>query len=167
MRFNRIPENSISVMGTETTNYHAIVSQPVSGVFKLTQFAYWQIIAGAKNFAHFSDELKGHGLSNVLHVISSLSMAIMSSGSDMAAHEVQLLRGEVEIMKGLLDARMRHCEHQRDDNNESFNPDTYISQKLLLLDIREWLMCHSIQIGELVKEEKPRGSKVYEHIPKA
>jgi hypothetical protein len=153
MKFQRIPENTFSVMNTQTTEYHAIVSQPISGTFRLTQFAYWQVIAGGKCFLHFSDELKAHSMENIINVLSTLSLEVMTAGDDVHVHEIELLRGEVEIMRGLLEARMRHCEHERDQMSNKFNPDTYISQKLLLLDIREWLILHSVKIQKAVEQQ--------------
>ena len=55
-------------------------------------------------------------------------------------------RGEVKTMRSWLETRMSHCEMERENRTTTknghpkFNPDTYIGQKLLLLDLRELLL---------------------------
>lgn len=75
---------------------------------------------------------------------------------ELDGHDGTFNRAEVEMMRSYVEARLTHCEAEREEdatreietsNNKSgFNPDTYISMKLLLLDIREWL------IGEVIED---------------
>lgn len=67
---------------------------------------------------------------------------------------INLSRGKVRIIQKWIEARLTHCEWERaqeayaetgaivseEVSKPRFNQDTYISMKLLLLDIREWLM---------------------------
>lgn len=74
---------------------------------------------------------------------------------------INVSRLEMQFLREMLEARMLHCEKERDEENKvnsslnsnlrnsainiKFNPDTYIQQKLLLIDIREW------QLGEVIE----------------
>lgn len=61
--------------------------------------------------------------------------------SKIAIGEIgELTRNEMNMLRQWLEARIAHCEAERDQRSERFNPDTYIMMKMLLLDIREWLL---------------------------
>jgi hypothetical protein len=105
-KLTNIPENSFLVMDTQSTSFHAIVARPDSGVFELTPFAYWQVIAGSQHFMYFSEELKGHGLGNVASLIGKISMyGIETLQGNIKDLKIDLFRGDVEIIQGLLEAR--------------------------------------------------------------
>ena len=53
-------------------------------------------------------------------------------------------RQDLFILRKWLEVRMLHCEMERDTRSDKFNPDTYIGQKLLLLDLRELLLGEAV-----------------------
>ena len=53
---------------------------------------------------------------------------------------------------------MKHCEEERDARDDKFNPDSYISMKLLLLDIKSWLMGSIIGDATEYNEDKHKAS---------
>lgn len=166
-QFQNFEENAFLSVDTKTKSYAAIINRAVSGVFKLSLFACYQFIRGIK-----SDDLDHNKLMALLpatkygtvsltipRLIADLSIYVADLQTmDEAArknHMISLQRDQVEILRILLEARMTHCEHERDSKDEEvkrrFNVETYISQKLLLLDIREWLTCYSIELGKEVE----------------
>lgn len=75
----------------------------------------------------------------------------------MILHEevvnINVDRKDLQNLRTWLELRMAHCEKEREERivipgttQQKFNPDTYIGQKLLLLDLRELLM------GEIIEE---------------
>ena len=75
-----------------------------------------------------------------------------------AEGKLHIRRDDVILLKGWLEARMTRCEEVRDNELAAiekgddkvefrFNQDTYISMKLMLLEMREWLL------GEIIEEE--------------
>jgi hypothetical protein len=149
-KLKRIEENSIKSYDTKTSSYEAIVNQAEAGRFSLTLFACIQVIAGAEFIEVFQNAKQNIAITRLLGKLSIY--AINLTGTDEPL-QVELERSEVEHMKTLLEARMRHCEIERDQQSSNFNADTYISQKLLLLDIREWLMVYSVKLVRKHDEE--------------
>ena len=143
-----ISTNSFSVLDAERSRYKATVKVFKSGKIALTGFAISQFLEGfeliVKESLHAqkTDVLLSLKLSKAIAACVQLEKAI-----------VEIDYEELVILRSWLEARMAHCEKERDSrttmpNSEilKFNPDTYIGQKLLLLDIRE------LMLGEIVKE---------------
>jgi hypothetical protein len=159
-KLQNIEENSFKVMDSKTKTYHAIVNQAVSGVFMLTTFACIQFLYGVQS--SFFRPFQSNDL--LLKTLSKITIyMIESQGIEDNSSQIELTRDEVKVLKEFLEARMRHCEHERDTRSERFNPDTYISQKLLLLDLREWLMAVSIEISNEIFEDQPTVVAVAQH----
>lgn len=121
-----------------------LASRISKGKIKLTQFALIQLIHGAEIIEKASHKL-------VAKIgIAAMNLATMQEHTSV---ELDFDREDVYELRNLLEARMLHCEKERDERNPKFNADTYIAQKFLLLDIREWLMIEAI--GEFKPEVEP------------
>lgn len=53
--------------------------------------------------------------------------------------ETAWVREDIEHFRSAVLARMAHCEGERDGETGTFNPDSYIEMKHLLLDLQLWL----------------------------
>lgn len=151
-KFQNIQLDNFGSTETKTRVYRAIVVRPESGHIKLSLFSLVQIIMGAGSDFLYLGFVGTEHLKTTLGLMSKLSMHMLDvqANSEMT---IELTREEIEIMRKLLESRMKHCEHERDTRSDKFNPDTYISQKYLLLEIREWLMCQSMEVGEEILQE--------------
>ena len=139
--FKNIPnigfEASNSVRSVDT----AIVQYKTSGTIALTLFAVMQLIAGGELIRKFPMLIKEVGALEIIAVLSKLFNAALAprAVSESETILIDVLRGDVEAMVKLLEIRMKHCEEQRDNSEPSFNADTYIGQKMLLLELKGWL----------------------------
>ena len=146
-----VPTNSLTVSHKETVKMRATVRMFQSGTIFLNGFAISQFLEG------FELLVPHHSKIEVLKEHTKLSLKIakgIAATIQLGKAEYPVVYSEVKILKEWLEARMRHCEQERDNrttwphNGElKFNPDTYIGQKLLLLDLRELL------IGEIIDTE--------------
>lgn len=118
-----------------------LASQRTKGTFSVNHFAIAQFLASA---ATVSAETSGK-------LMAKLGLLLFQDEKDM---EITLTRAEVIELRDVLQVRMAHCEHERDARSDKFNPDTYIGQKFLLLDIREWLMITAV--GDFKEQEEPK-----------
>lgn len=146
-QFENIPSQGMYSTDNQVEKIEAVVAQKKSGLFKFSLFAISQFIHGAMFMA---DDMivskKGIIMPEALILVCKLSI-IAQTIPDKGESLIELDRNEVEILKQFLSVRMQHCEDERDMRSEKFNPDTYIGQKLLLLDIREWLMVEVISFN--------------------
>lgn len=128
-----------------TEQNRCTVKQNKEATMSICAFTLIQFILGAGHM------VKDHKLDEVVettsmyHLLAKLSAMLIEVRSDPEPRVIKLDRFEVKIIKYWLEARMQHCERERDERSPKFNPDTYISQKLLLIDIREWLL------GEIIE----------------
>lgn len=127
--------------------------------FGLTPFEAIQIAKGAE---YFTKEIEGNQVSkatfNAFVKLSNYRFELDNENK----HTVVVTRDELKQFKMFLELRMQHCEEVRKkeiENNgrisleeceasaseERFNQDTYIGQKILLINIREALL------GEVVE----------------
>jgi hypothetical protein len=148
--FKNISEHNLLAVETQTKTFHAIVEHATSGIFTVTLFTCRQILLSLEDWADkFIPKDAGQLAVRLFRAIENMN--------GEPSIQISLERSQVETLKKMLEARMLHCEKERDNRQEDFNPDTYISQKLLLLDIREWLMAYSVQIGnELSEKDIPK-----------
>lgn len=143
-----IQTNSLTALDVVKSNYKATVNVFKSGKIALTGFAISQFLEG------FELIVKGSLHSQKDDVLLSLKLAkAIAACVQLQKAIVEINYEELTILRSWLEARMEHCEKERDSrttlpnsNTLKFNPDTYIGQKLLLLDIRE------LMLGEIVKE---------------
>lgn len=143
---NNIPTNSFISDNEETRNDYVQLKQKTKATLQLSNFAIIQFIHGAKLMV--SDEkdvrISRNKATNLVKLMSMLTEVAMRNGKN-STDTLFFERKEVILMREMLEARMSHCEKERDERSDKFNADTYIGQKLLLLDIREWLL------GEVVE----------------
>ena len=143
-----IQTNSLTALDVVKSSYKATVNVFKSGKIALTGFAISQFLEGfellVKGALHpqKTDVLLSLKLSKAIAACIQLEKAI-----------VEINYEELTLLRNWLETRMAHCEKERDSrttmpnsNVLKFSPDTYIGQKLLLLDIRE------LMLGEIVKE---------------
>ena len=120
------------------------------GLIALSGLAICQFMEGAELFTKSVKSVNSEDVQLML----KLSKSIRSLSSDPSV-KFTFTYGELTILRTWLEMRMKHCEQERyakttvkigDVEREKFNPDTYIGQKLLLLDLREALL------GEIVEQ---------------
>lgn len=147
-----VPTDSLLVSHKETVKMRAIVKMFQSGTIFLNGFAISQFLEG------FSLLVPSYSKVSILAEHTSLSLKItkgIAAAIQLGKAEYEVSYSEVKILKEWLEARMRHCEKERDERVTwphdrdalKFNPDTYIGQKLLLLDLKELLL------GEIIRTE--------------
>jgi len=159
MNTSNIPLTGFKTSNVQTVNEPRYVNFNISALFTLSLFSVRQILLGVFHHKLTSDEantlfrkLSHYALEKAYYDIK-----------DEAMFHIELNRVEVMLMRKWLEARMKHCEEERDEESGkekanaerietnpnhrigNFNPDTYIAQKFLLLDIREWLL------GEIIE----------------
>lgn len=152
--FTNIPQGGIKVVSSETKTSHKMVKQNMSFVLALSGFAIIQFIEGAKILFYgmkSSDFAPMTQVQLFVKLTAILQRGLESRNMD-SLDELFVTREDMYLLKGFLEIRMSHCEKERDDRDPAFNADTYIGQKLLLLDIRELLLGEIIE--EIVKQSK-------------
>ena len=136
--FINIPSSSLKVINSIRKEDRKTVSFFYEGTVSLTTFAIMQLLHGAKiSIEQFRYEIeKVHGVEFILYY--KLAKYLLEIPQE--SYEIELSRTELLCLKKWLEFRMIHCEMERDERNPKFNPDTYIGQKLLLIDLRELLL---------------------------
>jgi hypothetical protein len=154
--FTNIPTNALVVVNRNDYSFRADVFRFNTGVISLTGFALAQFMEGA-DLEITELEKERINIKSVLHckkmkLILNMSKSIVTTiHGNTSSMEVDY--EDLKILRKWLELRMSHCEKERDartvwpHNPEvlKFNPDTYIGQKLLLLDLRE------LMLGEIVE----------------
>lgn len=147
-----IPSDSLIVSNKETISIKANVKMFQSGTIFLNGFAIVQFLEG------FELLVQSYSSISILKEHTNLSLKIakgIATAIQLGKAEYQVSYSEVQTLKEWLEARMHHCEQERDNRTAwphdrdalKFNPDTYIGQKLLLLDLKELLL------GEIIATE--------------
>ena len=146
-----VSTDSLIVSNKETVSIRANVKMFQSGTIFLNGFAISQFLEG------FESLIQSYSSVSILrnHVTLSLKLTKgIATAIQLGKAEYQFSYSEVRILKEWLEVRMHHCEQERDNRTTwphngapKFNPDTYIGQKLLLLDLRELLL------GEIIATE--------------
>ena len=141
-----IPANSLQVLSSNKKEERVTMSFFFDGEIKLSGFAMMQFLHGAKLELESAEK---EPTRNELTLWFKLSVNLLPIGKPS---EVSLAvdRQDLFILRKWLEVRMLHCEMERDTRSDKFNPDTYIGQKLLLLDLRELLL------GEVVDSLKKK-----------
>ena len=126
------------------------VALNMSGVFELDAFALGQFIKGSRLWLDDQWSLKDAKTVDI-HTVMLMStlhdrLITMQLDENVTKTELKMDRADILLLKEFLELRMKHCEIERDNRVEAFNPDSYISMKILLIDIREWLL------GDIVDE---------------
>lgn len=144
--FTNIPQGAMVVISQNRLETRSTISAFSEGEIKFTAFGLMQFLLGAQLAEEFTSEYKGVAVS-----VEFLKLYVSMNNSFLKTLEQKdktvtlfITRKELLLAKKWLEARMQHCEKEREARSEKFNADTYIGQKLLLIDIRELL------IGEIV-----------------
>lgn len=151
-----IPETGFKSLNPASKTEMVMVSMHENDNITLSHFSVIQLLAG---LAMVTDDMlaksvllfvKPVELLRVAGKLYAVAISPRSANNDLL--ELEVKRDEVKIMYELIKLRMAHCEKQRDEENSNpeldkrFNPDTYIGQKLLLLDLREWLALEAVHV---------------------
>ena len=147
-QFNNIPASGFSVVNQSTDRMILRVEAFKEGNITLSPFAVAQILEGTEHMPELqSDETRNisRAIFNIYVKLNSAFRKIqISSGPDQMPFAIT--RRELLTLIQWLKLRMHHCELERDQrvmiNNElpKFNQDTYIGQKLLLLELLDLAM---------------------------
>lgn len=141
---NIIPQNSISLINSKQSINTIRVKQFANGSFEFTQFALAQFVEGVQFISEIVNK-KSFIDRAIFELYVKCNKALLDSllKTDKVI-SLDLTRIELITLKQWLEARMSHCEKEREAGNPKFNIETYIGMKLLLIDIRELL------IGEVI-----------------
>lgn len=132
-----IPATGYSVSNEATDTGYKNVKFSLRGEFTFSAFAIKQLLQGYEQ--HLEDVLGGISSNAIVKTHAKLLTTLAIYGLSDQATVIPLKREEVAVLRVWLETRMKHCEEQRDIRDDNFNPDTYIAQKFLLLDLREFL----------------------------
>lgn len=161
VNYNNIPKSGYNSLQPESDVKTAVVSLRVRDIIVLSSFSIIQLIFGLTHVqkldtAAFREYFHKNAIA-ILRVAGLLYHAHIAPQFKGEEDIIKLTvtREDVEVMVQLLHIRMAHCEKQRDEKDLNFNPDTYIGQKLLLIDLREWLLVEVITVSEVPKENHP------------
>lgn len=142
---NKVQINLFVMNDNYTITEKVTVERNTEGKLTLSQFAVKQLLLGAQllfnNNTGYSKETLTKDQIRLVFRLTELSVY-----SEEIIEKV-FRDFEVQILREFLEARMAHCEKEKEENNVLFNADTYVSMKLMLIDIREW------QLGKIVIEE--------------
>ena len=137
----------------DNTPTTCVVALNKSGMFTLDSFSLIQFIKGARLW--LDDQWGVKDAKTVeIHTVMLMStlhenlIPMQIADRKYMTCELRLDRSDVQLLKEFLELRMKHCEIERDNEDKEFNPDTYISMKLLLIELGTWLM------GDIISEEK-------------
>lgn len=183
--YKNIPESGFTSTKNEVTTTTVEVSMKISSTITLTIFSILQLIAGATYMTKWAGnpeavkDIKALNPFNVISLIAKLfECALAPVAKEDESHKelrylvtLDILRGDVEIMLRLLEVRMKHCEEMRDSDDLEvkcrFNPDTYIGQKLLLIDLREWLALSAIPAKKEDVKEFNSAEELHRAVPRS
>lgn len=165
--YSNIPKSGFNSLMPEFETSTVVVQMRSKDRLSLSIFSIYQILAGLRLLQDYvkataKDHVSLRWLAepfNILTISGKLFEAALGAhADDVKSHErvveFDVERKEVKIMLELLQMRMAHCEKQRDDRDPMFNPDTYIGQKLLLIELKEWLMLEETLVSALSRELK-------------
>lgn len=164
-QYQNIPSTGFSSYGEKTTVEQVWVKNRISAFFSLSLFSIMQLIKGGEALGKGKELVEG----KFFAILSKLFTFAMDTqqveisnmqGGDYGTPSIELTRDEVKDLKLFLESRMANCEKERDERVkrttyksvpgvtaeelstevDKFNADTYISQKMLLIELREWLL---------------------------
>lgn len=123
-----------NVERTEAVDFAAIVSQRTHGEIIFSRFAVKTFIDAMRIDAMNTSSKKVEGVQCVLILAAQLV-----ANPERREVRLDVNRLNVTTLKELVEIKLNHCEQEKANDNPDFCADTYVSMKLLLLDIREWL----------------------------
>lgn len=139
--------NSLRVIEKTTDVQRVELKVFDKGIITLNGFAIMQFLEGAKVItnAYIHKTFTAFEVNLILR----LSEGLLSNLQNAEDCKIEVTYKDLQSLRTWLEARMSHCEKERDSRTmitcngeqvEKFNADTYIGQKLLLLDLRELLL---------------------------
>ena len=140
-----ISTNNFIVVKSFSKEKTCCVKLFTEGIISLNGFAICQFLEGAELISKTKQSFSNREVELIL----LMSKKIIVLQNNLPA-EIEITYNDLISLRKWLEARMLHCEKERDERTElpngypKFNPDTYIGQKHLLLDIRE------LMIGEVI-----------------
>lgn len=145
-----VPADSLTVIDSKKSKKNVNILSFQEGIIKLSGFAIVQFLEGAELLNNDPDKaIDSYSTRKEINLILSLTKKAIIRHDPFV--EIHVDYGDLKILRSWLEVRMAHCEKERDERTlipgtdaPKFNPDTYIGQKLLLMDIRE------LMIGEVV-----------------
>lgn len=155
-----IPETGFASLNPQKDAAMIMMSFILADTLSLSSFSVIQLIKGVQEIAP-----KTMIQSEIAILMSKLFTSAVESNDDQC--KVDISREDVVLLRKWLENRMRHCEAERDEENKQinkglrtdsdrkFNPDSYIGMKLLLIELREWLLGEEV-VDENVYNRKPQ-----------
>jgi len=158
-QFENIPASGFTVMHQSTRFFKAVINAFEEGTITLSAFSIVQLLEGAEIDPDITHNEKV--VSAVMFkAYQKLNNKFRRSLADKFNRQVLIIdRHELTIFIKWLRIRMHHCEVERDtravdeSGNPKFNPDTYIGQKLLLMELLNLAMGDVVDIEPMPERE--------------
>lgn len=148
------------ITGFSSTNSQKNVARVLmsfitSDIITLSDFSINQLIQGVSEYKP-----------NIMiesEVVILLSKLYNETLGNPTLIQIPVTRKEVQLLRQWLEQRMLHCEKEREAENNNtnmteydkhFNPDSYITMKLLLIELHEWLLGEEVQEVSIPKSYK-------------
>ena len=111
-----------------------LIALKMSGLFTIHSSALLHYLHGLQGLIH--SQLYKHDDERTILLLNMIGI-ISEYGVDPRQKTITLDFKQVTLLKEALEFKLKHCEENKDD--KSFNKDSYINMKYLLLDLRLWL----------------------------
>lgn len=134
-------QNGIIVNSVKSSVKTAIISLTKTANLKLSNFHVLMFLYGAK--LHVESLKQEMVDKDILSLYMSLNEVLVENAPEK---EFEFTSKQLRFLEQFLISRIDHCEKERDDRNTKFNPDTYISMKLMLLNIKELMLGEIIEV---------------------
>ena len=135
-------QNGITVNSVQNKAQKALIGTVTNANLKLNNFHILMFLYGARIYVEnlqqtlFVDK-------EVLSLYMTLNEKLIEGNEEI---DYTFSSKELKFLEKFLVARLNHCEVERDNRSSKFNPDTYISMKLMLLDIKRLMLGEIIEI---------------------
>lgn len=138
-KYKNIPSTGFISSDVVTKTQTALTTFNQSAYLSFSLFSIIQMLFGAKTTV---ENTAGDTIpKRIVAIYMKLNECFMIANAEHSAEiTIQLQREEVELLLQFILSRMQHCEKERDEQSSKFNPDTYIGMKILILELKEWLM---------------------------
>jgi len=113
------------------------------GLFEFSHFSLMQFFQGYEHSLLTSKEELVNKEEVILYMIITTSFFVHKN------EKIALDRAQIAILLKWLEARIAHCKFEKEQNISKFNPETYIAQRELRLELSSWLA------GEVIEDFFP------------
>lgn len=147
-QFNNIPAHGFSIVNQSTDRMILRIEAFKEGNIMLSPFSVVQILEGAEHMPELQSDETRNIARSVFNIYVKLNSAFRKIQLNNVPEQMEfaITRRELLTLIQWLKLRMAHCEAERDqrtmikdgDGNDiapKFNADTYIGQKMLLLEL--------------------------------